>query len=218
MKKSIIKTTSVLLLIVMTIFSFCSCGLTEKTGGLYGLTIEDEVWWLESYAECVDGIQRLKSHGSTFINSIPVSYEGDLFDMKYCIINNRYRADKRAGIFVDPFDRKIDKVKVMCFAFFEDINLYDLERSYINQYIAYQIIIELEYAEKYGFNYKELTTDSLECNFIAEDLIYEYRLKGDNACVLSIKSSSRKNAKLSDEVIQAIIDSVDAEIYEYMQQ
>ena len=219
MKKIIIKTISAALVFVLTIVALSSCGGIgkRKTEGFRDNTYFDEYWWEESYAGCVDGIKRLKSHGSTFIKTIPISYEGELFDMKYCIHSNKLLADREASIFVDRFDRKIENVLVMCFAFFDDADLYDIRRSYLSHYKAYRIIISTEYAEKFGFNYNELTVDLLQCSFIEDYLTYEYRLKSDDTLVLSIESSSSQNSKLSDEAIQAIIDSIDIEIYKYMQ-
>lgn len=219
MKKLLFKFTSIALMIVILAFSLFSCGnLGGQTGGFYDTNHFHEYWWLESYSECVDGISRLESHGSSFNETILVSYEGNLFDMKYCILTDRQKADKDVGFFVDRFDRKVENVEVMCFAFFEDVKLNDLKRSYVEEYKAYQIKVEVEYAKKHNFSYEGITVDSLECIEYTEhrQAIFEYRLKESNELILTIECSKFKNEKLSDEVIQAIINSIDVGMYEQM--
>ena len=122
------------------------------------------------------------------------------------------------GMFVDRFDRKVENVEIMCFAFFEDVKLYDLKRSYVEEYKAYQIKVEAEYAKKHDFNYEGLTVDSLECIVYTKhrQAIFEYRLKESNELILTIECSKFKNEKLSDEAIQAIINSIDTGTYEQM--
>ena len=228
MKRIIIKTISFVLVFVLSAIALSSCGnISQYTNGFYDPVHFHEYWWEEDYAGCVDGIERLKLHGSSFVEAIPIDYEGDLFDMKYCIFTHRLKADKEVGFFVDRFDRKVDGVKVMCYAFLEDVKLKDLKRSYLREYKAYRIIVDLDYAKKHDFNYDGLTVDMLKCDFIEvarqdehrTEERYEYRLKEDNSLVLSIDPSHMYHEKLSNEVIQAIINSVDVEIYKkYIQE
>ena len=217
MKKHFIKLISATLVLVLSTLTFFSCGnLTEHTHGFYDTNHFHEYWWEETYSGCVDAIESLKSYDSTFKKTALVSYEGDLFDMKYCIFINKQNADKQAGLFVDRFERRIENVEIMCFAFFEDVSIDTLEHSYLEDYKAYQIIVGIEYLIEHNFNYDTLTMDSLECieHIEHRQLIYEYRLNDD--VVLYVKTFRFNDEQLSDEIVQAIIDSIDVKMYEKM--
>ena len=219
MRKFISKFTSIGLVLVIFVLNLFSCGnVGNQTGGFYDSIHFHKYWWLETYAECVDGINTLESYGSSFNETILVSYEGDLFDMKYCIFTNELKADKRSGLFVKRFERKVEEVVIMCFAFFEDVRLYDLKRSYVQDYKAYKIKVGMEYAKKFDFNYEGLTADSLECveYTIHRQAIFEYRLKESNELVLTVECFKFRKEKLSDEIIQTIINSIDIGLYEQM--
>ena len=223
MKKTV-KLISALLVFMISIMSLISCGgISPYNNGFYKTNPSYQYYWNEDYAGCIDNIERIKSHGSSFVEAIPVDYKGDLFDMKYCIFTDLNKTDKEAGYFVRHFDKKIEDVSVMCYVFLEDVKLRDLKRSYfMEEYKAYRIIIDVDYAKNHDFNYDGLTADMLECteSYETEDkqIMYKYTLKENNELVLSIGTFKFRNEKLSDEVIQAILDSVDVEAYKYMQE
>ena len=106
----------------------------------------------------------------------------------------------------------------MCFAFFEDVKIDDLIYSYVWDYKAYQIIIDVDFSVKNDFNYEELTQDLLECTekLQGRQVIYEYRLKEDKQVILSIKHSKFIDEKLDFSVIQAILNSIDVDMFEQM--
>ena len=227
MKKQISKIISVALVCVIML-ALTSCGGINigkmYTGGFEGgQRIEYNYYWVETYEECMEGIERLKSHGSTFTDSsVIVSYEGPMFDMKYCIKIYRRNADKEAGIFVNRYDRQVKDVEVLSFAFFDDVKIDDLLYSYTYKYKVYQIILGADYAAKCDLNYTGITADMLECTENVYnggyDMRYEYRVNGEDDNIFIIQPSSYKHDKPSSEMLQNIIDSIDVDSYNYMQQ
>ena len=210
------KIVSSILIFSVLVIALSSC--KRQTGGFNDPNQFNEYWWLESYDECVDGIERLMSHGSSFNNTALISDDSDLFDMKYCVLTNRLRADKEVGIFVNRFDRKVEGVIVMCFAFFDNVEIDELIYSNVWDYKAYQIIVDVDSAVKNDFYYEELTEDSLECTEVFEgrQVIYEYRFKDDEQVILSIKHSKFINEKLDFSVISEILNSIEADMFEKM--
>ena len=92
-------------------------------------------YWVETYEECQAAIDLLKSHGSTFSETAIFTYEGYLFDTKYCFFIDRNKADY-IPYGDNPFDRKAEEVKVVSYAFCEDVTIDELIYSYITLYVA----------------------------------------------------------------------------------
>lgn len=102
-----------------------------------------EYWWVETYEECLAAIELLKSHDSTFDESVIFTYEGDLFDTKYCFkitTNNRHTEKIKFGD--NPFDRRALNVKVKSYAFFEDVTIDEINHSYVNDYKVSSMLME----------------------------------------------------------------------------
>ena len=94
-----------------------------------------EYWWVETYEECVAAIELLKSHDSTFSESVIFTYEGDLFDTKYCFEiprDNTITEDIEFGD--DPFDRRGGNVLVCSYAFFDYVTIDEINHSYVSEY------------------------------------------------------------------------------------
>lgn len=94
---------------------------------------EMEYYWVETYDECLSAIEKLESHGSKIDKSLIFSYEGELFDTKYCFSFDRDKSDKIA-FGEDPFDRYTEKVSVKAWAFFKDVNIDELIYSDVKNY------------------------------------------------------------------------------------
>ena len=92
-----------------------------------------EYYWVETYDECLSAIAKLESHGSKIDKSLIFSYEGDLFDTKYCFSFVREKSDKIV-FGEDPFDRYTEKVSVKAWAFFKDVKIDDLIYSDVKNY------------------------------------------------------------------------------------
>ena len=84
-----------------------------------------EYWWVETYEECLEAIELLKSHGSTFANDILLTYDGDLFDCKYRFMITGVGATTEKIEWGDnPFDRYANNVYLNCYAFFDEVYHY----------------------------------------------------------------------------------------------
>lgn len=78
-----------------------------------------EFWWVETYEECQEAIELLKSHDSTFDKTAIFTYDGELFDTKYCFeisLENNLTVPIEFGD--NPFDRRAGGVKITSYAFF----------------------------------------------------------------------------------------------------
>ena len=107
-----------------------------------GLGIDDgsgnAAYWVETYEECMAAIELLKSNGSTIPAVIISSYEGDLFDIKYCISMNIRFSDKiKYG--ENPFDRYAYGVSVQSYAFYEDVTIEQINYSYVREYLCFRL-------------------------------------------------------------------------------
>ena len=233
MKNTIIKTISAVTVIVLMMLMLSSCGapIIGHTGGFTGEPFWDyDYYWVETYDECVEAIERMKVHGSTFYETMLVSYEGDLFDMKYCI---KVRDEEKEimhpyEIFTfkfgaQKFDWKAEKVEIMCFAFLEDVTIDEIlsstnskNRSNVWNFKSYKIIPNADYAKNNNFSYDGITIDSLE---LVEEwdhyTIYDYTLDGTS--VLQIKFNSTKNEALGENEINAILGSIEVDMYKIME-
>ena len=126
--------------ILMIILSSCgniwfgTSGFPEGyTGGFeksYGPEIE--YYWVETYEEALEAINLLKSHGSTFEESVIFTYEGDMFDTKYCFKMSGSRDYVKFGD--NPYDRWAENVEITAFGFLENISIDELVYSYFYQY------------------------------------------------------------------------------------
>lgn len=119
-----------------------------------------EYWWVETYEECLEAIELLKSHGSTFKNDTVLTYDGNLFDCKYC-----FKITGATGIGLtekiewgdNPFDRRAIDVSLTCYAFFDDVTIDELNHSYVDRYEAYLI-----YSEKaHSMFFDEITAENI---------------------------------------------------------
>ncbi len=135
------------------------------TGG-FGISHGDTdaaYYWVETYEECVEAIELLKSHGSTFITSSIFSYEGDLFDTKYCFDIGRKHSDP-IEYGENPFDRWAEEVYITSYAFYDDVTIDELIYSYCSRYNVYIFSSNPELNEIYDENpdviYSEFIIDS----------------------------------------------------------
>ncbi len=229
--KRLVKVLS-LLLALITCFTLVSCRKDEpnepqpKTGhpkwnfypegytcgfpNEYSPEQRIEIWWVETYEECLAAIELLKAKGSLFEEYDKYelfSYEGDLFDTKYCI---RIRASGSDAIeFGDnPFDRKASCVWVEAYAFIDDVTIDELNYGDIKNYHVYRVAVgDLENVDK-----------------ISSSLKYKWILgkeKGSNRCLVFLPNADKScctitrmskeqvsGDHMSDECVEAILDSI----------
>ena len=156
--KSIIKTISVLLFLVILVVPLYSCYNTFQFGVNYRESIFPkgytggfifqpgnpvEYYWVETYEEVLEAVELLKSHGSTFYNESFFVYEGDEFDVKYCFeFGGEYGPHKDMVPYGEnPYDRWATNVYISSYIFLEDVTIDELVYSNLRKYDAYSIAI-----------------------------------------------------------------------------
>lgn len=105
------------------------------TGG-FGISHGDTdaaYYWVETYEECIAAIELLKSHGSGFYPKAIFSYEGELFDTKYCFSIGRKYSDK-IEYGENPFDRWAKEVHISAYCFYNEVTIDELIYSYVSNY------------------------------------------------------------------------------------
>jgi hypothetical protein len=236
MKKIILKTLSAILIFTLFTVALSSCSLLEDDidnsiddpfdddivcedwdfypeGYTCGFGLQPgsklEYWWVETYDECINAIRLLKSHGSTFSDPVTFSYEGDLFDTKYCFLLG---GEKDEIIFGDnPFDRYAQNVIIETYAFFEEVRIDEINYSYISNYEAYKFGAGTVYMN----GYEAINIDDL----IIGDWVRQYRKYTKKAfyndstaffvktCFYVKDISTVENSKMTNEVLTEIIKS-----------
>ena len=94
-----------------------------------------EYWWVETYDECLEAITLLLSHGSTFEKSAIFTYDGELFDTKYCFEITLENALTEPIKFGDnPFDRRAGGVKITSYAFFDEVTIEEINHNDVKNY------------------------------------------------------------------------------------
>lgn len=168
-----------------------------------------EYYWVETYEECQYAIELLKSHGSTFEESPVFTYNGELFDTKYCFKLQRGQADK-IEYGENPFDRKAEGVSVWSYVFIDEVEIDELIYENIGFYDAYILFVPGispldvlgEYPTSNGFTYEWVADDTTE-HFEGAYFIYI----GDDLA-LSLSPVYRGGHELSDEIVKAVLDSI----------
>lgn len=128
-----------------------TCGFPDL---LYQRGPELEFWWVETYDECLAAIELLKSHGSTFAESAIFAYEGNLVDTKYCFIFSRTHIYTEKIKFGDnPFDRKACDVRIVTYAFIENVTIDEINYSDIMDYRVFSLRAHYEENMRVEENY-----------------------------------------------------------------
>ena len=166
-----------------------------------------EIWWIETYDELIEAIDLLKSHGSQFRKTTFFTYEGELFDTKYCITiynTGDYTDDIQFGD--NPYDRKAC-VEIASYAFLEDVTIDEINYGDVRGYYIYTI--NHKYSEKpdnpilshYSFD----SCRSYSSDFIHTRISYEDEKLFNLA--LGCKDKNDKEP-MSDEAIWVLIESL----------
>lgn len=237
MKKSIIKIVSVFWVLITVILTFAgcrfgrwgawggtnhifpdgyTCGMLRSTGSPV------EYWWVETYEECVDAIELLKSHGSTFSDDVVLACDENLFDVKYCFqIAGDGRNGERIRFGDNPFDRWAYDVKIYTYAFFDDVTIDELVYSYASRYETYLICFESAYQlmfdESFDIANLKISDWVMFTGYSSSKLDNPYRTVsyGEQSvlCVqtlfyVSYEEKDTIQFKMTDECIDYIINSV----------
>ena len=121
-----------------------------------------EFWWVETYEECLEAIELLKSNGSTFKKDTVLTYDGDLFDCKYCFVITGVTgigdSTEKIEWGDNPFDRYAKDVYLWCYAFFDDVTIDELNYSTVGRYKGYRI----DASSILSYLKDEITVDNIE--------------------------------------------------------
>ena len=231
MKKLLIKSISLVLILIMSALMMFSCDKEEPnqlpnpgiynhksifpegwTGGFRsqgGLFLEH--WWVETYDEVVLAIEKLKSHGSTFTyhynpGSSIFDYQGDMFDVKYCIVIDYGSPETEKIKFGDdPFDRKAESVYVITWCFFEDVTIDQINYSYVENYKGFEPVIYQQFIDNYtqdGYTIPPLWFTYEK----TDDLITMYTNGGFNRILLArFCWHGSTNVDSAEEIIESLL-------------
>ena len=168
-----------------------------------------EHWWVETYEECLAAIELLKSHGSTFEECAIFTHEGDLFDVKYCfeIISGNQNTEKiKFGD--NPFDRRAMKVRVVSYAFFDELTIDEINHSIIYDYSVYSFravgkYFDISSTECTEFRWMYLIANNTNiCNIYFADEETSFR-------ITNLKKPGQVEGDImSDECVECIINSI----------
>ena len=218
MKNKMLRTISVLLIFALTTLAIVSCDFFSNdpnnifpegyTGG-HGIDFGSKVeyYWVETYEECVAAIELLKSHNSTFQESAIFSYEGELFDTKYCFFINGWKSESvKYGD--NPFDRYGADVLVTSYAFFEDVTIDEILYGYVHHYES-AYLSQTDYCKSENLNIDFSTIelgyelDENISNIAHHDMYYVYY---EEKHLFAI--GSYVDDHLSNESIEAVLSSI----------
>ena len=170
-----------------------------------------EIWWVETYDECVEAIELLKSHGSKFdqYSGAISSYEGDLFDVKYCfkifLSDSTYQTETiQYGD--NPFDRKAARIYLYSYVFLDDVTIDEINYGDISDYNVYLISgkaknLDISNLSTYEFEWS-LNEEYQKTYFVHDSSNLSYE-------TIILKSSDQDNCKLiSDEEILMLLSSI----------
>ena len=228
MRNKVIKTISILLVFVISFLALSSCGLINGnlgwttgdnghsgfdfypegyTGGFpdaFQPGVKVEFWWVETYDDCLAAIELLKSHGSTFDENAIFTYEGDLFDTKYCfVIGNNDRFTEEIEFGDNPFDRKAWKVRIESYAFFDDVTIEEINYGDIENYTVFRFSGRHEEIKKEDLHYCEWEFSYGKNGCYIVDGKQQATFYVANFC-----NTQDENDVLPDESLEAILTSM----------
>lgn len=135
--------------------------------GQININFDVEYWWLDSFDELSVAIEKLKDNGSVFSEeSVLVDYDGELFDVKYCIVICPYLSDSEWIKFgEDPFDRYADGVEIRTVGFLDNVTVEQINYSHLSSFRAFKFEIEAPFYENYVKNHNPITPFTDEWSF-----------------------------------------------------
>lgn len=177
-------------------------GYTGGFGISYGSNME--YYWVESYEECIEAIELLKSHDSTFSESIVFTYEGEFFDTKYCFkIDGHNSENIKYG--ENPFDRRALNVKIESYGFFEDVSIDELNFSYVSDYDVIHLSPNNNFAKSLDLE----KLDEGEFVFDRLDSSRGFVLFNETHVANLERGKKESGIEMTDECVVAVIDSAE---------
>ena len=158
-------------------------------------------YWLETYDELVEAMKSLESHGSTFDKMAFSDYEGELFDVKYCIT---MRSSEKVAFDENPYDRKASRVYIQSYAFFEDVTLDELLYSNVRNYDY--LTLSHRGGDGEIDKFEPVPFENLTWEYMEDEDRY-YIMSGENLIFMIQRTKNRETIEISDDVMEAIVNS-----------
>ena len=185
------------------------------TGGFGQINVffDLEYWWIETYDELLIAIEKLNSHGSTFANKCVLDYDGDLFDVKYCVyINPNSQNTEQIKFGDDPFDRYASNVYILTYGFLDDVTVDEINYSYVSDFRSFEISVRQHFVENYTANHMPILPLEVEFRNDRYDLsCMDVYAKGSTTLILaSIIESHYENTYkeyISDQDINSFLSN-----------
>ena len=215
------KIITILLLISIVVVSLYSCNKDEPFSGEGDLLPKgycggisnsrrwgSQIYWVESYDEVVKNVGTLTEHNSTFVDSATITYEGDLFDVKYGFDMKKDKTEFPIKLGEEsPYERQVYDVEIITYLFFEDVTI---EEFVYHDRIFYEIF---EFGATTKFQIKladgEIPIENLTCEWDEQKKTYFIYIGEIEAFYLRACGGTSMDVKVvSDEVIQEIISSI----------
>ena len=205
---------SAILVICTLLLCLTSCGPVFRSsiypeGYIGGVGISygsgTQLYWVETYEEALECIELLKSHGSTILESLLYSYEGDLFDTKYLF---RFCGKKDAAKYGDNLcDRYAENVSVETYGFFEDVDIKDFEYTYISNFDVLYFEPNIDFYRAYNSD-EDIDRELFTYESYNSTEIYSFVMYGKTAFAKIYREKNNEQTKLDEECINAILDSL----------
>lgn len=205
-------------------YGFVSMFPDDWTGGFMREGGHDvEYWWVETYDELMAAIDELKAHESTFLNdeSLIVDYQGEMFDVKYCIqIIPAKPGTEKIKFGDDPFDRKATDIEILTWCFFEDITIDEINYGSVRLCNAFELSIGEELGEFFNDDADKYTSEILYsevpldddyhcfCYIKSENPYYEYG-EIDRKFLFAIRPSWNDSTVVTEKVVETVIDNLE---------
>ena len=215
------KIIAILLLISIVVVSLSSCNKDEPfsgeadllpkgyTGGIWGSREGgSQIYWVESYNKAIENVRILTKHNSTFVDTATITYEGDLFDVKYGFDMKKDKTEFPIKLGEEsPYERQVYDVEIITYLFFEDVTI---EEFVYHDRIFYEIF---EFGATTKFQIKladgEIPIENLTCEWDEQKKTYFIYIGEIEAFYLRACGGTSMDVKVvSDEVIQEIISSI----------
>ena len=149
--------------------------------------------WFETYDELIEAFELMRANGTEIPRMPYFDCEEYGMDVKFRIEFPR-SADDKLQEGQNFFDRRLDNLNLYVYVFFEDVTIEELEYSYFNRYLGFEIKTRGGFREAKAF-------DNVKIYDANGDRKYYVRYGGEVQFILKLNN---KNVTLSEEQIEIL--------------
>ena len=211
------KIIAILLLISIIVVSLSSCNKGEPfsgeadllpkgyTGGIWGSREGgSQIYWVESYNKAIENVRILTKHNSTFVDSATITYEGDLFDVKYGFDMKKDKTEFPIKLGEEsPYERQVYDVEIITYLFFEDVMIETFSYNYLCVFKTFEFGVTSEFQNM--LNDGEVPIEDVTYKWNNETKTYSIYISNIEAFYLRAAGVMER---VTDEVMQEIIGSI----------